>query len=46
MYGGKKYSRDFTILNKGAQFEVTLESSEGTSFKYSAGNPTLTCRVF
>ena len=47
VYNGKKYpAKEFTIINKNANYRVEITSSEGTSFTYSAGKPTLTCRVF
>ena len=47
VYNGKKYpAKEFTIINKDAKYRVEITSSEGTHFTYSAGKPTLTCRVF
>lgn len=47
VYDGKKYpAKEFTIINKDAKYRIEITSSEGTHFTYSAGKPTLTCRVF
>ena len=46
IYDNKSYSKQFLIFNQGATFEVTLTSSQGTSFHHSAGHPNLICQVW
>ena len=46
VYDNKSYSKQFLIFNQGATYEVTLISSEGTSFHHSAGHPNLICQVW
>ena len=46
IYDNKSYSKQFLIFNQGAKHEVTLVSSEGTSFHHSAGHPNLICQVW
>ena len=46
VYDNKSYSKQFLIFNQGASYEVTLISSEGTSFHHSAGHPNLICQVW
>lgn len=38
-------SREITISNNTALYELTIESSEGTQFYFDEGSPTLTCKV-
>lgn len=46
VYDNKSYSKQFLIFNQGASYEVTLTSSQGTSFHHSAGHPNLICQVW
>lgn len=46
IYDSKSYSKQFTIFNYDASYQVTLESTEGTNFAYSTGHPNLICHVF
>ena len=46
LYDSKSYSKQFTIFNYDASYQVTLESTEGTNFAYSTGHPNLICHVF
>lgn len=46
IYDNKSYSKQFLIFNQGASYEVTLTSSQGTSFHHSAGHPNLICQVW
>ena len=46
LYDSKSYSKQFTIFNYDALYQVTLESTEGTNFAYSTGHPNLICHVF
>lgn len=46
LYDSKSYSKQFTIFNYNASYQVTLESTEGTNFAYSTGHPNLICHVF
>lgn len=46
VYDNKSYSKQFLIFNQGAKYEVTLTSSQGTSFHHSAGHPNLICQVW
>lgn len=38
-------SREITISNLSALYELSIESSEGTQFYFDIGNPTLTCKI-
>ena len=44
-YNGRKYEKNFVIINQDSNYILELESSEGTSFEHSFGNPILTCTV-
>ena len=46
VYDNKTFSKEFTIYNYGAQYEVSIESTEGVNFAYSTGHPNLICHVF
>ena len=46
LYDSKSYSKQFTIFNYDASYQVTFESTEGTNFAYSTGHPNLICHVF
>lgn len=46
IYDSKSYSKQFTIFNYDASYQVTLESTEGINFAYSTGHPNLICHVF
>lgn len=46
VYDNKSYFKQFLIFNQGAKYEVTLTSSQGTSFHHSAGHPNLICQVW
>ena len=39
------FKKDFTIKNISADYELTIESDQGTIFSYDNGNPTLTVLV-
>lgn len=38
-------SREITITNLSALYELSIESSEGTQFYFDIGSPTLTCKI-
>lgn len=38
-------SREITITNFSALYELSIESNEGTQFYFDIGSPTLTCKV-
>ena len=44
-YNGRKYEKNFVIINQDSNYILELESSEGTFFEHSFGNPILTCTV-
>lgn len=46
VYDNKTFSKEFTIYNYGAQYEVSIESTQGVNFAYSTGHPNLICHVF
>lgn len=46
IYDNKTFSKEFTIYNYGAQYEVSIESTQGVNFAYSTGHPNLICHVF
>ena len=46
VYDGKICSKQFSIFNQKASYQVTLTSSQGTSFHHSAGHPNLICQVW
>lgn len=46
VYDNKTFSKEFTVYNYGAQYEVSIESTEGVNFAYSTGHPNLICHVF
>ena len=45
VYGNKTFTKEFTIYNYGADYEISIESTEGISFAYSTGHPNLICHV-
>ena len=46
VYDNKTFSKEFTVYNYGAQYEVSIESTQGVNFAYSTGHPNLICHVF
>ena len=46
VYDNKTFSKQFTIYNYGASYEVSIESTQGVNFAYSTGHPNLICHVF
>ena len=46
VYDNKTFSKQFTIYNYGASYEVSIESTQGVNFAYSTGHPNLFCHVF
>lgn len=45
-YDNKSYTKEFIIFNNGASYQITLESTAGTSFSCSAGHPNLICKIW
>lgn len=45
-YNGQTYSRNFVVINNTAKYKFVIESSEGDTFHYSTGYPTLTFKGF
>lgn len=45
VYGNKTFTKEFTIYNYGADYEISIESTEGVNFAYSTGHPNLICHV-
>ncbi len=45
IYDETVVSREITITNLAATYELTIESSEGNQFYFDVGNPTLTCKI-
>ena len=45
VYDNKTFSKQFTIYNYDAKYEVSIESTEGVNFAYSTGHPNLICHV-
>lgn len=45
VYGNASYSKEFTIRNENADYEITITSDKGTVFESGLGKPTLTCKI-
>lgn len=45
VYDNKTFSKQFTIYNYDANYEISIESTEGVNFAYSTGHPNLICHV-
>lgn len=45
VYDNKTFSKQFTIYNYDANYEVSIESTEGVNFAYSTGHPNLICHI-
>lgn len=45
VYGNASYSKEFTIRNENADYEITITSNKGTVFESGLGKPTLTCKI-
>ena len=45
VYGNASYSKEFTIKNNDAEYEITITSNKGTVFESGLGKPTLTCKI-
>jgi len=45
VYDNKTFTKEFTIYNYGADYEISIESTEGVNFAYSTGHPNLICHV-
>lgn len=45
IYQGSIISKDFSIINNDAAYNIQIESDQGTEFILDAGYPTLTCIV-
>ena len=45
VYGNASYSKEFTIRNEDADYEITITSNKGTVFESGLGKPTLTCKI-
>ena len=45
VYDNKTFTKEFTIYNYGADYEISIESTEGINFAYSTGHPNLICHV-
>ena len=45
VYDNKTFTKEFTIYNYGADYEISIESTEGVNFAYSTGYPNLICHV-
>lgn len=45
IYGNSKFSKEFTIINENADYDISISSDKGTTFETGLGEPTLTCTV-
>lgn len=45
VYDNKTFTKEFTIYNYDATYEISIESTEGVNFAYSTGHPNLICHV-
>ena len=45
VYDNKTFTKEFTIYNYGADYEISIESTGGVNFAYSTGHPNLICHV-
>lgn len=45
VYDNKTFTKQFTIYNYAANYEISIESTEGVNFAYSTGHPNLICHV-
>lgn len=45
VYDNKTFTKEFTIYNYGADYEISIESTEGVNFAYSTGHPNLICHI-
>ena len=45
VYDNKTFTKQFTIYNYAASYEISIESTEGVNFAYSTGHPNLICHV-
>lgn len=45
VYGNASYSKEFTIRNEDADYEITITSNKGTVFESGLGKPILTCKI-
>ena len=45
IYGNSKFSKEFTIINENADYDISISSDKGTIFEAGLGEPTLTCTV-
>ena len=45
IYGNSKFSKEFTIINENADYDISISSDKGTVFETGLGKPTLTCTV-
>ena len=45
IYGNSKFSKEFTIINENANYDINIFSDKGTEFETGLGKPTLTCTV-
>lgn len=43
LYGDKSFSKEFSIINNDAEYEVQIQSDKGTQFTLDSGHPTLKC---
>jgi len=45
IYNNNILSQTVTIINYDSNYEITIESDNGTQFYYDIGNPNLTCKI-
>lgn len=43
LYGNESFSKEFTIINHSASYEIQIESDKGTQFVLDSGYPNLKC---